>query len=603
MRTTYPGPGVKIKLRYILTAAFTVVAVVPLMFVGFWVDRTALNKEIDAVREKHLLLADHTAALLERYAHDLERTFNYFTTMKRDPAADDASLLVARHFGFRHFCIVDNNGRIIQDIRALSGEGPAIDEKIVASILPMAHNQIDYSPVMANPSGEPTIYLFKRTAANRIALAALDTEYLVRLQETITFGQRGHAAIVDQDGNVIAHPKDDWRREIRNIAQVEPVARMMDGERGVVIFHSPALNMEMVSGYTTVARTGWGVMVPQPMEELEARAADLKRVALIVAIFGVGAAASLSWVFAGRLTRPIEAVQTAAQRIAAGKINSRVPPLPRFTASDLTALAEDFNEMANRIQNDQKTLGNALSRAQSADQAKTRFLANMSHELRTPLNAIIGFSETMENQLFGPIGNARYVDYATDIRQSGEHLLSIINYILDLSKIEDGAITVEDDVVDIAALIHSVHTMLKRAAGEGGITLTLDIPDRLPDVRGSEVKLKQVLVNLVSNAVKYTPADGTVTVRACPQDGGGLAITVSDTGIGMSKADQTTALLPFGRVENEMSGRANGAGLGLPLAKRFVEIHGGRLEIRSERGAGTMITVHLPASRTIAAVA
>ncbi|MGD8809864.1 MAG: sensor histidine kinase [Gammaproteobacteria bacterium] len=593
----------KVRLRYILTAAFTVVAVVPLMFLGFWVDRTALNKEIDAVREKHLLLADHTAALLERYAEDLERTFGYFERMKHVPDADDASLLVARHFGFRHFCIVDDNGRVIRDIGPLSEKTRVFNKKIVAALLPTAYNQISYSPVMANPSGDPMIYLYRRVAENRIALAALDTEYLVRLQKTVTFGKRGHAAIVDQDGNVIAHPRDEWRREMRNLAEIEPVTRMMDGERGVVVFYSPALSSDMVSGYTTVAQTGWGVMVPQPMEELEARAADLKRVALIVSVFGIAAAAFLSWVFAGRLTRPIEAVQTTAQRIAAGKINSRVPPLPRFTASDLAALADDFNEMANRIQNDQKTLATALSRAQSADQAKTRFLANMSHELRTPLNAIIGFSETMENQIFGPIGNQRYIDYAADIRQSGQHLLSIINYILDLSKIEGGDISIEEDAVDVAPLVHSVQAMLKQAAADGGIALDADIGIHLPTIRGSEVKLKQVLLNLVSNAVKYTPEGGTVVIGARPDDGGGIAISVSDTGIGMSKEDQTTALLPFGRVDNDMSDRVNGAGLGLPLAKRFVELHGGRIEIQSARGSGTTITVHLPASRTITAVA
>jgi len=145
--------------------------------------------------------------------------------------------------------------------------------------------------------------------------------------------------------------------------------------------------------------------------------------------------------------------------------------------------------------------------------------------------------------------------------------------------------------------------MLKRAAEDGQVMLSIDIRNHLPRIRGSEVKLRQILVNLVSNAVKYTPANGTVVIGARQEPGGGIAISVRDTGIGMSKADQTTALLPFGRVENEMSARVNGAGLGLPLAKRFVEVHGGQLEIESERGAGTTVTVHLPACRTIAEVA
>ena len=593
----------KIKLRYILTVAFTIVAVVPLMFLGFWVERTALNKEIDAVREKHLLLADHTAALLERYAHDVENAFNYFVTLKDDAGAEEASILVAKHFGLNHFCIIDNEFHVIRDIRDRSGAAPSFNRDIMTALMPLVYNRIAYSAVMPNPSGEPTIYMIKRLDKNRIALAALNTDYLVHLQMSITFGLRGHAAIVDQKGNVIAHPNDAWRKSMKNIADVEPVRRMIGKERGVATFHSPAMNMEMISGYTTVAQTGWGVMVPQPLEELVAKADDVKRVALIIGAVGILVAAFVSWFFAKRLTLPLEAVQLTARRIAAGKLNSRVPPLPRMTSSDLSELAKDFNEMADRIQGDQKTLATALSRAQGADQAKTRFLANMSHELRTPLNAIIGFSETMENQIFGPIGNQRYIDYSADIRQSGEHLLSIINYILDLSKIEGGTVAVENDVVDIGALVRSVYTMLKSAADDGNVSLTIDVRNHLPGVRGSEVKLRQVLINLVSNAVKYTPEDGSVVISAVQEHGGGIAISVQDTGIGMSKADQTTALLPFGRVENEMSERVNGAGLGLPLAKRFTEIHGGQFEIDSARGSGTTVTVHLPAGRTIAEVA
>jgi signal transduction histidine kinase len=259
--------------------------------------------------------------------------------------------------------------------------------------------------------------------------------------------------------------------------------------------------------------------------------------------------------------------------------------------------------MADRIQKDQKALASALSRAQTADHTKTQFLANMSHELRTPLNAVIGFSETMENQLFGPIGNDRYLAYAADIRRSGEHLLSIINYILDLSKIEGGKIEVEDNIVDVAALVDDVRRMLNGLAAGGLVDFKTDVKTSLPRVRGSEVKLKQILVNLASNAVKYTPPGGCVVVSAWQDHGGGISIGVTDTGIGMSQADLAVALLPFGRADNEVVQRINGTGLGLPLAKRFTEIHGGRLEINSVSSEGTTVMVHLPPARTIAKVA
>ena len=593
----------KIKLRYILTIAFTLVAAVPVLVLGFWVERTALHKEVDAVWEKHLLLADQTAALLQRYALDVESAFAYFATLNAKDAASSAVALVAHRVGLRQFSILDDKDRVLTDIRPDPMPGKGFDRATITSLLPMAYNGIAFSPVMADSSGQPTIFLVQRLSKNRIALAALSTDYLVQLQSTISFGAQGYAAIVDQRGGVIAHPIDAWRTAIKNIALLDPVKRMIGKKRGVTTFYSPALKTKVIAGYTEVPETGWGVMVAQPYQELVARAQDVKRVAFILMLCGIAAAAMLSWVFAERLTRPLDAVRTTARRIAGGKLNSRVPPLPRLTSSDLRELADDFNEMADRIQNGQKTLADALSRAQSADHAKTQFLANMSHELRTPLNAVIGFSETMENQLFGPIGNERYIAYAADIRRSGEHLLSIINYILDLSKIEGGDIEVEDNSVDVARLVNDVHRMLERLAAGGLVDFKIDIAVSLPHVRGSELKLKQILVNLASNALKYTPPGGHVAISAWQDRGGGISIAVTDSGIGMSKADLAVALLPFGRADNEVVQRINGTGLGLPLAKRFTEIHGGRLEIKSERGAGTTVIVHLPVARTIADVA
>ena len=277
--------------------------------------------------------------------------------------------------------------------------------------------------------------------------------------------------------------------------------------------------------------------------------------------------------------------------------------MPALATSDLRELADGFDEMAQRIQDDQKSLAEALSRAQSADRAKSQFLANMSHELRTPLNAIIGFSETMERQVLGPVDNEKYLSYATDIRESGEHLLSIIRNILDLSKIETGNMEVEDDIVEIPEIVDSALDMVRLQARETRIDLAVKIDDSLPQIRGSEVKLKQVLVNLLSNAVKYTPEGGRVDLTATRDYGGGIVIGIADTGVGMSRADLTVALIPFGRAADQVVMSAGGTGLGLPIAKRLTEIHGGSLEIDSEEGAGTKVLIHLPAARVIAKVA
>ena len=233
--------------------------------------------------------------------------------------------------------------------------------------------------------------------------------------------------------------------------------------------------------------------------------------------------------------------------------------------------------------------------AESANQAKSQFLANMSHELRTPLNAIIGFSEVISAALFGPL-DARYRDYAQDIHGSGHHLLRIINDLLDLSKVEAGRLELRDVPVPIAATFETCRRMVADRAAMGGVTLDFRPTDLA--VSADELRLEQVLLNLASNAVKFTPAGGRVTVSATLTPSGEVAITVADTGIGMALDDIPRALQPFGQVDNSLSRPHGGTGLGLPLAQRLVELHGGIMTIESTLGKGTTVTVVLPAERT-----
>ena len=242
----------------------------------------------------------------------------------------------------------------------------------------------------------------------------------------------------------------------------------------------------------------------------------------------------------------------------------------------------------------------AKERAELANRAKSEFLANMSHELRTPLNAIIGFAEMMEGEVMGPIGRDCYKDYAHDIRNSGTHLLEIINDILDLSKIEAGKVDMQESLIELPRVITACLKLIDERAKLASVYLWNHIPDDLPLVRVDERKLKQILINLLSNAVKFTAAGGHVTLTACT-DATGIAIAVSDTGIGMSATDIARALTPFMQVENTLNRRFEGTGLGLPLADSLTRLHGGTLALASEPGKGTTVTITLPASRIIAA--
>lgn len=238
--------------------------------------------------------------------------------------------------------------------------------------------------------------------------------------------------------------------------------------------------------------------------------------------------------------------------------------------------------------------------AEQASRAKSEFLATMSHELRTPLNAIIGFSEIIRDEAFGPVGSGKYSDYANDINDSGQHLLGLINDILDLAKIESGADELYEEPIDIEEFVHSVMTLVGRRAEEGEIRLTWDLPEHLPALRADNRKLKQILVNLLSNAIKFTPAGGQVTLKAMVNKDGSYEFRVSDTGIGISADDIPKALSKFGQVDGALNRQYEGTGLGLPLTKALVEIHGGNLDLESEVGVGTTATACFPAERVVA---
>ena len=246
-------------------------------------------------------------------------------------------------------------------------------------------------------------------------------------------------------------------------------------------------------------------------------------------------------------------------------------------------------------------LGEAKGVAEKASRAKSEFLAHMSHELRTPLNAIIGFAEVMRLELLGPLGRARYREYINDIHQSGQHLLSLIDDVLDMSRIEAGRFELHEEAVDLAAAAGEALTLVRPIADKNGIGLFSGDLSLLPLIHADERAVKQMLVNLLANAIKFTPSGGSVRLSTRLAGDGELALCVADTGVGMSPREIEDSVVPFVQVDSRLARRSAGSGLGLPITKRLIEMHGGRLLLESAPGKGTSATLFFPANRILPA--
>lgn len=293
----------------------------------------------------------------------------------------------------------------------------------------------------------------------------------------------------------------------------------------------------------------------------------------------------------------LAAVRDSMLALSRGELDH---PLPKPGADEIgrmTYALTVFRDNALRLRQRTRDLQVARDEAVKSSEAKTRFLANMSHELRTPLNAVIGFAEIIQNEAVGPIGEPRYRDYAKDIHDSATHLLDVINDILDVAKAEAGKLDLHDETVDLEPFIQKTFRLLESRAEKQGVHLEHAVDTRAPNLIADARRLRQVLLNLLSNAVKFTHAGGTVRVETTPREDGGLDVAVVDTGVGMSESEMETALAPFSQIDNSFSRHAEGTGLGLPLTKHLVELHGGSFHLASATGQGTRITASFPAAR------
>lgn len=329
----------------------------------------------------------------------------------------------------------------------------------------------------------------------------------------------------------------------------------------------------------------------------------VRRIVGLVLLIAVVVTAATMMVLSRTVLRPILELQRAmcATAMNPGQADHfRVTPAGDH---ELGEMAAAFNDMAGRItasirdlEQHQRDLQAARLAAERASAAKSDFLASMSHELRTPLNAVIGFSEMIETELWGPLGSPKYAEYARDIRDSGTHLLTLVNDILDLSKAESGKLVLQEEPLALADLGEACLRMVSDRARRHGVVLAGELPPLTVLADGN--RLRQVLLNLLTNAIKFTPEGGRVTLSGARGEAGELLLSVADTGVGIAPEDLPKVFEPFGQANNQTARSASqGTGLGVPISKRLIEAHGGRLDIDSEVGRGTEVILRLPAGR------
>jgi len=297
----------------------------------------------------------------------------------------------------------------------------------------------------------------------------------------------------------------------------------------------------------------------------------------------------------------LQDVRTA--RLDAEKSRDQLNLLNRHLEERINMRTRELTRELNRHELTESRLRKSKHKIEAANHAKSEFLANMSHELRTPLNAIIGFSNMLRTEVFGPLTNDKQREYVNDILFSGEHLLELINDILDVSALEAHKLKLHTTVFSITDTIDTVWRMVDARAQTKNITLHQNISNDLDLIRADERRVTQIMLNLLTNAIKFTPSGGDVALEARLDEDKSILFRVSDTGIGMSEEDMITAFTQFGQIDSTFSRTEEGTGLGLPLTKGLVELHGGRITLDSKKGQGTSVTVHFPPKCSVKKVA
>jgi signal transduction histidine kinase/ActR/RegA family two-component response regulator len=536
-----------------------------------------------------------------------QRYLDYLWLLRQTPAITEAMHLDAAG---RETLLVSRLARHVV--------GSGVDRSQDPRFLAAQAGALYFGPVYFRRESEPymTIALPLKGPDAGVAVAEINLKFCWGVVSQMQIGRAGHAYVVDSGGVLIAH------RDIGLVLQKTTMGALSQ-VRAALAAESPRGGgssgaqigtdlggRKVLTAHAAIAPVGWHVFVEQPVGEAFAPLYAAFRRTGILLLAGLALSGVASLVLARRMLRPIQALQRGAARIRAGSLDERIT---LRTGDELEVLADEFNRTAAELQESYASLERKvqertadLSEALRALQEKTQqleiasghksiFLANMSHEFRTPMHAIIGCSEILLDPSL-PITEQEREQFLRDILAGGRHLLALINDVLDLSRIEAGRLDLRIEQTAARDVLDAVYGAMRPLAAKKRIRMDLECADGLGPVPMDAMRMRQVLVNLVGNALKFTPEGGRVWVRGLPsQPDGGLRVEVEDTGPGIPPEEQERIFAEFEQATvTRTAGRPEGAGLGLTLARRFVEMHGGRLWVESEVGRGSRFILRLP---------
>ena len=616
-------------LRWYISVGLLLVGVVPLIFFGAQRISSLFATQNASIQQKHEPMAESLAQAI--YGYLLDQTSALQSTASQ-LESDNASLARLNEPGF-------DPTHLNQELAAAHSAQPALLQLYVGSLngravaaAPTAAAGADYSvwnyvkevlnPRRIGPTYSDVVRSQGDTSVSAVIIAVpiLDPQrHLIgflagtvnlsevqRLSNYSRIGVNGQAVVVDRRGRVIAHPRNDWRIEAKDLSSQAIFQQSLGQENGVSWYTDLDGNDPRAAGFATVPVVGWKVWISQPVADLRTELTPLILSTLEWLLVAIVLALVLGFIAAAWITRPVVELTRAAGRIAQGDFVTPVVVRERFAAKEMRELAHTFNQMARQLSGAYLTLEDKVSQRTSelqsanqelarANKLKSEFLANVSHELRTPLSAIIGFSQILLDGIDGPVNEEQLQDI-TQVNKSGQSLLSLINQILDLSKIEAGKMELSLERVELPMLISAVLDSISPLAQEKGLRIDTRFPPGLPAVEGDAARLKQILINLLSNAVKFTDR-GHIEVIAQPS-GRMVRIAVKDTGIGISREAQKLIFDEFVQGDGSSTRRHGGTGLGLSIVRKLVEMHGGAITVISEPGMGSTFTFTVPAWAT-----